>query len=152
MVSTNDPDPSSTVQVSSIQEPTVTTQSSVLDDILVYPSVPESKKSTIKGTAALPKHLSGEQFVHYLQEKKVKKENIEQEKVRRKEEQEQKKAEREQQKKKQEEERRRKQVERKRKKWGSREEEKRTCCFSRSWSYYCSRSWSRDHSTQTSGQ
>ena len=54
MVSTNDPDPSSTVQVSSIQEPTVTTQSSVLDDILVYPSVPESKKSRYSSIAQAP--------------------------------------------------------------------------------------------------
>ena len=56
-------------------------KASVLDSILVYPSVPESSKSTSK--ASLPKHLSGEQFIQYLQEKKGKKEQAELEKAER---------------------------------------------------------------------
>ena len=39
---------------------------SVLDDILVYPSVQQSKKSTSKSTSTLPKYLSGEQFIQYI--------------------------------------------------------------------------------------
>lgn len=54
-------------------------KASVLDSILVYLSVPESSKSTSK--ASLPKHLSGEQFIQYLQEKKGKKEQAELEKA-----------------------------------------------------------------------
>ena len=57
-------------------------KASVLDSILVYPSVPESSKSISK--ASLPKHLSGEQFIQYLQEKKNKKEQAELEKAERK--------------------------------------------------------------------
>ena len=53
---------------------------SVLDDILVYPSVQQSKKSTSKSTSTLPKHLSSEQFIQYLQ--KLEKEKAEEEKVR----------------------------------------------------------------------
>ena len=52
-----------------------------MDSLLVYPSVPESSKSTSK--ASLPKHLSGEQFIQYLQEKKGKKEQAELEKAER---------------------------------------------------------------------
>ena len=54
-------------------------KASVLDSILVYPSVPESSKSISK--ASLPKHLSGEQFIQYLQEKKDEKEQVELEKA-----------------------------------------------------------------------
>ena len=56
-------------------------KASVLDSILVYLSVPESSKSTSK--ASLPKHLSGEQFIQYLQEKKGKIEQAELEKAER---------------------------------------------------------------------
>lgn len=90
-------------------------KSSVLDDILVYPSVPDCKKSS-RGTSAMPKHLSGEQFVHYLQEKKMEKEKIEEEKERRKEEREQKKTEREQKKEEHKEAMRIKKLEREKKK------------------------------------
>lgn len=71
-------------------------KSSVLDDILVYPSVPDNKKKS-KGPSAMPKHLSGEQFVQYLQEKKEQKEKEEAMKLALKEERERKKKEREEQ-------------------------------------------------------
>ena len=88
-------------------------KASVLDSILVYPSVPESSKSISK--ASLPKHLSGEQFIQYLQEKKDKKEQTELEKAERKTERERKKKEREHKKELQEE-RRKKQLQREKKK------------------------------------
>ena len=53
-----------------------------MDSILVYLSVPESSKSTSK--VSLPKHLSEEQFIQYLQEKKDEKEQAELEKAERK--------------------------------------------------------------------
>ena len=53
---------------------------SVQDDILVYPSVPESKKSKNTAFNSLPKHMSGEQFVEYLQEKQDEKERMEEKK------------------------------------------------------------------------
>ena len=111
----------------SIQHPDVP-KSSVLDDILVYPSVPESSRSTSKAT--LPKHLSGDQFIQYLQEKKEEKEKAKEEKVRRKEEREQKKKEREQKKKELQEERRKKQMEREKKKLEA-ERKKQECAASR---------------------
>ena len=89
-------------------------KASVLDSILVYPSVPESSKSTSK--ASLPKHLSGEQFIQYLQEKKDEKEQAELEKAERKAERERKKKECEQKKKELQEERRKKQLQREKKK------------------------------------
>ena len=91
-----------------------TPKASVLDSILVYLSVPESSKSTSK--ASLPKHLSGEQFIQYLQEKKGKKEQAGLEKAERKAERERKKKEREQKKKELQEERRKKQLQREKKK------------------------------------
>ena len=97
------------------QQPTCSApKASVLDSILVYPSVPESSKSTSK--ASLPKHLSGEQSIQYLQEKKGKKEQAELEKAERKAERERKKKEREQSKKELQEERRKKQLQREKKK------------------------------------
>ena len=111
----------------SIQHPDVP-KSSVLDDILVYPSVPESSRSTSKAT--LPKHLSVDQFIQYLQEKKEEKEKAEEEKARHKEEREQKKKEREQKKKELQEERRKKQMEREKKKLEA-ERKKQECAASR---------------------
>ncbi len=68
-------------------------QKSVLDDILVYPSIPESKKRKNPASNSLPKYMSGDQFVEYLKEKKDEKERLEREKIRRQMEREQKKKE-----------------------------------------------------------
>ena len=87
---------------------------SVLDDILVYPGIPENKRSGGR-SKALPAHLSGEQFVQYLQEKKDEKDKKEEEKRQRQIEREQKKKECQLLKAQREEERKKKQKERRRK-------------------------------------
>ena len=53
---------------------------SVLDDIIVYPTIPENKKSGQKAKT-LPVHMSGDQFIKYLQEKKDEKDELEEQKL-----------------------------------------------------------------------
>ena len=88
---------------------------SVLDDILVYPGIPENKRSGGR-SKALPACLSGEQFVQYLLEKKDEKDKKEEEKRQRQIEREQKKKERQLLKAQREEEKKKKQLEREKKK------------------------------------
>ena len=66
---------------------------SVLDEILVYPNPPQPKRQT-KGTAGIPKHLSGEQMIRLLEEKENKKKQLEEDKLKHKELREKKKQER----------------------------------------------------------
>ena len=152
---THTTDSSSAVKPISNQPPATRNQqpgalkASVLDDILVYPSVPESSRST--SIASLPKHLSGEQFIQYLQEKKEEKEKAEEEKAIRKEERERKKKEREQKKKELQEERRKKQLEREKKKLEA-ERKKQERIASRGRGGGCSRGGGRGRGSQGRGR
>lgn len=56
-----------------------------LSDILVYPGIPIAKKGG-KSTSDMPKHLTGEQMLAYMEEKKKSKKMKEEEKVRKREE------------------------------------------------------------------
>jgi len=76
----------------------------VMDEILTYPN-PSSKPKKVGGVSAMPKHLSGDQVIRFLEERKQKKLQEEEEKLKRK-------AEREAKKKQREEEAKRKQLER----------------------------------------
>ena len=67
-----------------------------LDEVLTYPNPP---LKTQKSKAAMPKHLSSEQVITYLEEKKEAKQREEEEKEKRKQEQEKKRLEREEEKK-----------------------------------------------------
>ena len=68
--------------------------SSALDEILTYPNPPAEKKKG-KSTSSMPKYLSSQQMIAYLDEKKAAKQREEEEKQQRKEERERKKLERE---------------------------------------------------------
>ena len=70
--------------------------SSSLDEVLTYPNPP---LKTQKSKAAMPKHVSGEQVIAYLEEKKEAKQREEEEKEKRKQEREKKRLEREEEKK-----------------------------------------------------
>ena len=63
--------------------------SPALDEIIVYPQVPQKKK-TERRRSQMPKHLSGLQMIDYLQDKRLKKQEEENEKERRKKEREEK--------------------------------------------------------------
>ena len=63
--------------------------SPALDEIIVYPQVPQKKK-TERRKSQMPKHLSGLQMIDYLQDKRLKKQEEENEKERRKKEREEK--------------------------------------------------------------
>ena len=53
--------------------------SPTFDDVLVYPELPEQKKK-FKSTSSMPKHLSSDQVIDYLETKKLQKQKEEQEK------------------------------------------------------------------------
>ena len=96
---------------------------SVLDDVLVYPA--ETSKKSGRKTRHLPMHMSGEQCIKYLQEKRM--EKLEKEKQKRQVEREQKKKERELQKINMEEERKKKRLEREKKKQKGRNKIEHPC-------------------------
>ena len=81
-----------------------------LDEILTYPEPMNNKVKKGKSTSDIPKNLSGEQMIQYLENKRLEKERLEEDKVKRQEE-------REQNRKKCEEEKERKKKERELKKW-----------------------------------
>ena len=60
-----------------------------MHDILVYPDPPKSKG---KQTSDMPKHLSGEQMIEYLEVKRLNKKKEEQEKIKRREDREKKRS------------------------------------------------------------
>ena len=68
--------------------------SPVIDEILTYPK-PSSKPKKVGGVSVMPKHLSGDQVIWFLEERKQKKLQEEEEKLKRKEEREAKKKQRE---------------------------------------------------------
>ena len=68
--------------------------SSALDEVLTYPNPPADKKKG-KSTSSMPKHLSSQQMITYMEEKRAAKQRDEEEKQRRKQERERKKLERE---------------------------------------------------------
>ena len=72
--------------------------SSVLDEILTYPEPEQKKKSEKPNRSQLPKHLSGEQYIAHIQQKKDDKKREEDEKKERKQNRERKKVEKEAQK------------------------------------------------------
>ena len=53
--------------------------SPAVDDILTYPNPPDTKKKG-KSTSDMPKHLSSEQVISYLEDKKAQKQQEEEEK------------------------------------------------------------------------
>ena len=69
-----------------------------LDEILQYPKPPNSKKKGGKSTSDMPKHLSSEQVIQYLEEKKAQKLKEKEDKIKRKEERVRKREEREREK------------------------------------------------------
>ena len=79
-----------TLTLSDVPKSTESTTSSELKsvqlkDILVYPGTPVAKKGG-NSTSDMPKHLTGEQMIAYMEEKKKTKRLKEEEKVRKKEE------------------------------------------------------------------
>ena len=73
--------------------------SSALDEVLTYPKPPAERQKKGKSTSSMPKHLSSQQMIDYLEEKRVTKQREEEEKQRRKEEREKKRIEREEERK-----------------------------------------------------
>ena len=61
----------------------------LLDEILTYPDPMKAKVKKGKSTSNMPKHLSGEQMIQYLENKRLEKERLEEEKIKRQEEREQ---------------------------------------------------------------
>ena len=88
----------------------------LLDEILTYPDPMKAKVKKGKSTSNMPKHLTGEQMIQYLENKRLEKERLEEEKIKRQEEREQNRRKREEEKERKKEERERKRVEREQKK------------------------------------
>ena len=80
----------------------------LLDEILTYPDPMKAKVKKGKSTSDMPKHLSGEQMIQYLENKRLEKERLEEEKIKRQEEREQNRRKREEEKERKKEERERK--------------------------------------------
>jgi len=57
--------------------------SPVIDEVLTYPN-PSSKPKKVGGVSDMPKHLSGDQDIRFLEERKQKKLHQQEEKLRRK--------------------------------------------------------------------
>ena len=70
----------------------------LLDEILTYPDPMKAKVKKGKSTSNMPKHLSGEQMIQYLENKRLEKERLEEEKIKRQEEREQNRRKREEEK------------------------------------------------------
>ena len=72
--------------------------SPALDEVLTYPQATKDKPNKKKGTSTMPKHLSSDEVIRFLENKKMEKEKEEEDKEQQKKEKERKKLEREEEK------------------------------------------------------